>query len=553
MNLYTSSAASPSTFAGTGYSPFLQNSVAEFDLGYLSQVAGTYGFLPNTVRQDEWGIYFGDRWKVTPKLTADLGIRWEYYPMYTRNGIDKFEVYDPNTNLMSFGGLGGNPLHLGVTTSKKLFDPRIGLAYQVNAKMVVRAGFGIANNTLPFGDTFYGWYPASITQTWLPPSTYVSQFLPYDTFAQGIPRVQTPDLSSGKVFVPPNVLVQTATPGTYTNGYVESWNFFVERRLPGEILLNAGYVGNHLVHEIDGVNINAAPLGGGSAGQPLSQYGTTIPIYLYRNNLDSNYNSLQVSFTRRAHGGLFLQGAYTYSKAMGYEDDDSYPADGNGMLFNCLPSPAMPRGCQYLNYAPLAFDHTHMLKVGFGYDLPFGPGKKWSSSSRAANLIVGGWEVNGVFTGMTGDPQMLSQDTYDLNTPDTSQLPNLVAPAKYIKGEGTFGNSAIGTYPGYYWYDPTSFVPNTSTTSVGNLSRNLSWLRGPGVVQLDGSLFRHFKVKERWDLEFRAETMNFTNSPHFSDPNNTCSNVSGQCLGGFGQITSAFGQRIVQLGLKVKF
>jgi hypothetical protein len=545
MGLYTSATPSEGSFAGTGYSPYLQNSVAAFDLGYMSEVDKSFQYINFTARSWQYGSYFGDRWKVSPKLTLDLGIRWEYYPMLTRNGADQFELYDPSSNTLEFGGIAGNPTHLGVTTSKKLFDPRVGAAYQLRDSTVIRAGFGISNDTMPLERPLRGYYPMVIAASNFVPSSFVSGFIPYTTFAGGIPEAQGPDISSGSVNPPPNVTVGTVAPGEFKRGYVESWNFFIEQRLPGDILLNAGYVGNHFVHELNGQDINAAPLGAGSAGQPLARFGRYIPTYIYQGYLDSHYNSLQVSVNRRTSNGLFLQGAYTYSRTMGYEDDNTYQ---NNLRFNCPPSPAMPKGCLQLNYGPTSFDHTHVLKMSFVYELPFGTGKRWNSSNRVVNTIVGGWQVNGIFTAMTGDPLSLSQNRNTINTPATPQTPDAIAPAKYVKGHSEFGS-----YSGIYWFDPSTFVPNLSTDSVGNLPRRLSWLRGPGVVQMDASLFRRFKVKERFELEVRGEALNVTNSTHFSDPNTTCSVVGDRCLGSFGQIGSAFGQRIVQLGAVVRF
>lgn len=545
MNLYTSSTPSTANFAGQGYSSYLQNSVAAFDLGYVSEVDKSMQYINFTAKSWQIGTYFGDRWKVNPKLTVDLGLRWEYYPMLTRDGLDKFELYDPSKNILSFGGVAGNPTHLGVTTSSKLFDPRVGIAYQINDKTVVRAGFGISNDTMPLERPLRGYYPMVIAASNFVPSSFVSGFLPYGTFAQGIPPLVGPNISSGSITPPSNVQIGTTAPGEFKRGYVESWNFFIERILPGHIVLNAGYVGNHFVHELNGMDVNAAPLGAGAAGQPLAPFGRYIPTYQYAGYLDSHYHSLQISLNRRAAKGLFLQGAYTLSRAMSYEDDNTY---GNNLRYNCPPSQAMPQGCLRYNYAPASFDHTHMLKMAFVYELPFGKGKSFSSSHDAVNAVIGGWQINGVFTALTGDPLSLTQNRTTINTPGTAQAPNVTSSARYIKD-----NAQFGTYSGIYWFDPSSFAPNLSTTSIGNLPRRLSWLRGPGVVQLDASLFRHFKIKERFDLELRGEATNVSNSTHYSDPSTTCSVVGASCLGTFGQVRSTYGQRLVQVGATMRF
>jgi hypothetical protein len=545
MELYTSSMPSTANFVGRGFSPYLQNSVAAFNLGLASQVQKSMQYIDFTAHTWNWGLYFGDRFKATQKLTFDLGLRWEYYPLPTRDGPQTFERYDPDTNTLLLGGLGGNPEHLGVTTSKKLFAPRIGVAFRVTEQTAVRAGYGIAYDSMPLERPMRGFYPMVIAATYFNPSTFVSGFLPYTDFATGIPTLQGPDLSTGRITPPGNVEVHFMPPGQFRRGYIQSWNLSIERRLPADVLVNVAYVGNRFAHELNGRDINAAPLGAGSAGQPLARYGRFITTPSYEGYLDSKYHSLQVSVNRRTASGLFLQGSYTWSRTMAFTDDNTY---GNNVRFNCPPSPAMPQGCLQLNYGPTSFDRTHMGKAAFVWELPFGAKHALSTSNRALNAIIGGWQINGIFTVMTGAPLQISQSRNGLNTPGTPQNPFVVTQPEYIKDEAQFD-----AYSGVYWFNPTAFVPNFTNNEIGNIPRRVSWLRGPGVTQLDASLFRHFRFGERFDFEVRAEAMNVTNSTHFGDPNTTCTVVGNSCLGAFGQIRSAFGQRIVQLGAVARF
>lgn len=530
-------ATGPSGFAPDSAS---QNGLAVFDLGLMSETQKSLQYIKSTAKDTQFGAYFGDRWKVTPKFTADLGVRWEYFPIITRDGIDKFEVYDPTTNVLNLGGIGNNPTHLGVTASKKLFTPRIGLAYRWTDKMVFRAGFGIANDTLPLERPLRGFYPLAIGEDDVVPSSPVSSYQPLATFAQGIPLIQPPNLSTGKITPPGNVIIGTLAPGPFKRAYIESWNVFAERQLPGQFLLDVGYVGNHYVHEFNGHNLNAGYLGGGAAGQPLyAAYGRTGQTYQFAGYLDSHYNGLQVSITRHTYQGLYVQGSYTYSHAIGYTDDNSWE---NQLRFNCTPTPTMPQGCQYLNRGAPSFDHTHVLKMAFIYELPFGTGKKWANSNHAARAVFGGWQANGVISAWNGAPMQLTTDINNLQSPGTAQDPNQIAPVKYTHQQG----------PGQYWFDPSSFAPAVGLT-LGTVGRNPSWLRGPGLEQLDFSMFRHFKLTERYNLEFRLEGQNALNNPHFNPPNLTCTDVNGACGGRFGQISSAYGQRVVQIGLKMRF
>jgi Carboxypeptidase regulatory-like domain len=543
---------------GVTLSPFVQNATALFDLGMISEAQNDAQFIKSTGKDTQMAFYFGDRWKVTPKLTADLGVRWEYFPLIIRDGEDKGELFDTATGQLHFGGLGGNPPHNGMTSSKTLFMPRVGLAYQINLKTVVRAGFGMSDDTTPLERPLRGFFPLAIgadnfdTSNTAEASACAGQasgatcFLPVATFAQGVPVIGVPDLSTGTITPPSNVDVGTLGPGAYHRGYVESWNLFVERQLPSDFLLSAGYVGNHYVHEFNGRDLNAAPLYGIEPSYGGIQRGGGT--YQFQGYLDSHYNSLQVSLSHRSAHGLYVQAAYTYSKAMGYVNDNTWE---NGLEFNCPPSTSMPQGCQQLNYGPLSFDHTQTLKLAFVYDLPFGAGKRWANS-RAANGVLGGWKLNGVFTAFTGAPLQMSQDISNIATYDTSAVPLHVTGIQYLGG----GNNSAGVPQ---WFNSTAFVPNESSTLIGNINRTQSWLRGPGLWQFDPSLARIFKLTERFKLEVRAEAENVFNTPHFQSINTGCTltaDPSGgpdTCGTALGTIGGSYGQRLVQFGAFIRF
>jgi hypothetical protein len=533
------------TAAGTGFTTARQNEVALFDLGIISASNKSRQYIKNTAKDTQFGLYVGDRWKATPKLTVDAGLRYEYFPLIIRDGAIKFERYDPSTNETLLGGVGGNSIHLGATSSKKLFTPRLGLAYRFHDKTVFRTGFGLSNDTLPLERPLRGFFPLSLGASYIVPNTNYSQWQPLGTFADGIPLIPDPDISKGNIVAPNTVDVGTLGPGEFKRAYVIFWNAFVQRQLPHEFLLDVGYVGNHYVHEMNGRDLNAATLGGGSASQPLyTAFARTAGTYQFQGYLDSHYNSLQISLNRHYALGLYVQGSYTYSKVVGYTNDNSWE---NALRFSCPGSSALPQGCQGLNRGVANFDHTHMVKMAFVYELPLGAGKKWANSEKVSRAILGGWQLNGVFSGWTGPPLQLGADSGRLHTPGSSQDPDQIAPLSYPKGQG----------PGQYWFNISGFAPVLDNNRFGTVGRNPSWLRGPGLVQMDASLFRHFRLTERFDLEFRAEAQNLTNSPHFQftsgDSGLTCTNINGACGGTFGQITNGYGERYVQLGLKLRF
>ena len=579
---YAGDGSTPNFFDSTGapiaFNPGPWNSIAAFNLGLSSEVQNGQQFIKATNKDWQEALYVGDTFRITPKLTVDAGVRWEYFPLITRDGASKFEVYDTSTNQLYLGGLGNHDTHLGntpvgVSSSKKLFAPRFGLAYQFNDKTVIRTAYGITYDTLPLERPLRGFWPYTIgadNNVVLPGvSDTVTQFLPYATFnagtntvnniagspatssglANGVPLIQSPTgFESGVLTPPTNVTIGTLAPGQFTRGYVQFWNFTVERKLPGDTLLTAGYVGNHLTHEFNGRDANVASLGGGNDSTPLfAAFGRpqSSGTYLFNGYLDSHYNSLQVSLNRHVTNGLFLQGSYTYSKVIGYMNDEGWE---NGLAFNCTPNALMPQGCQSLNRHTLSFDHTHVLKMAFIYSLPFGAGQKFATSG-AASAVLGGWQMNGIVTGISGSPLYVSQGTNNLNTPGTSQSPDFVGGLTMTGGTG----------PGEQWFNtsafrPVEFAANQPVRIGSAASRGESWLRGPGLMQLDLSLFRTFKLTERFKLKVRAETLNFSNTPHWNNPDETCTiTTAGVCGGSLGQITGGFGQRILQLGAEVDF
>jgi hypothetical protein len=330
----------------TRFTSSLQDSVAEFDLGLLSGVQKGEQFIKMTDREWQMDWYFGDVWKVTPKLTTDLGLQYYHFTLPTRNGTVKMEGYNPATNTLSLGGVGGNPATLDYSESNELFAPHTGIAYRLPRGMVFRAGYGLDYDTLPLERPLRGYYPLSLGENVVVPSSPVSTYLPYDTFAQGIPPIQNPNISTGQITPPGDVVVETLAHGEFKRGYVQSWNATVEKQLPGQVLLNVAYVGNSLVHELNAVDINAATLDGGAASQPLDKYGRYIPTLFYQGYLTSHYNSLQVSADKRMGHGLFLQGAYTYSNTIAYEPDEVAATESSGLLYNCPASAAMLRGAR---------------------------------------------------------------------------------------------------------------------------------------------------------------------------------------------------------------
>lgn len=497
------------------------NAYAAFLLGLPNELKETLQYERFTAYNWEYGSYAQDHWKISQKLTASMGLRWELYPMMTRSAPrGGIEEYNTTTNQVALGGVGGNAKDLGITTSHKLFAPRLGLTYRLTPKTVVRSGFGISIDPLPLARPLRGWFPLTVGNLYIAPNSYSA----YDTFAQGIPAAVAPSLTTSPLTVPLTAQERYIDGTEIRRGYAESWNLVVERELPSHIMASAAYVGTHMVHQFVDLDVNAGVPGGGAAGQPLdAAFGRTAITWAWNGRYSANYNALQVSFERHANDGITLKGAYTYSKAIDMTD-----ADGWAQLIFYSPSQISR------NRADSGFDIPQNLEVSGIYEFPFGAGKKYLTTG-VPSKILGGWEWNSVFAAHSGEPFTVTASATSLNAPDNTQTANVVKwPVQKLGG----------TRPGQDYYDPTAFAAVT-TASFGTAGRNI--LLAPRLVDWDTSLFRSVPLHDQLALQFRAEVFNTGNTPHFNAPNANVSTPSS-----FMTISSCQqDQRNIRLGMRL--
>ena len=498
------------------------NAYASYLLGLPQTVRRASQFEVMTAYNWQLAWYVRDRWQITPKLTLSLGLRYELFPLQTRGGRGGIEGYDPATNLVSVGGIGGVPKGLGISTSHKLFAPRFGFAYRLNNVTVVRGGYGIAYNPMPLARPLRGFFPLVFAATF----NSANSFQPEGTFEQGIPNIVLPDISSGKVPLPATAAMRFIPGNQLHRGYVQSWNLTVERVLPGAVTASVAYVGTQTVRSLADREINAAAPGAGTTGRPLNAaFGHSVDTWAWNGYLSANYHSLQAAAHRRAAAGLLLQAAYTYSKAINWTDEDGWTGT---IMYNWQP--VFSR-----NRARAGYDIPHMFHMGFVYDLPAGKGRKFATAG-VARWIFGDWRLNGVFSSYVGRPFTVTAAQGALNAPGNTQTADQVKPEVQKLG---------GIGPGLPLYDPTAYLAPTGVR-FGTSGRNV--LRGPGVVNLDLALFRGFPIGERCKLEFRGEAANSTNTPHFNNPN---ANISAA---NFLAVTSAVAdQRQLRFGLRLSW
>jgi Carboxypeptidase regulatory-like domain len=503
---------------------------------FLLDVPGQAGrdlatFFPN-YRATQFFAFAQDKWLVTPKLSADIGLRWEFYPAATPAAKGGFSNYDPTNNTLLVSGIGGIPSDLGIATHYKYFAPRLGLAYRLKESTVFRVGFGISYT--PFPDNSYAYnFPVRANNAFNPAvASFGPAVLPNGqttTFENGFPAPILPVVPSNGIITNPAVAVNYFVVNqNFKNPYVESWNAAIQQSLPWRFVLDLAYVGNHSVDTVVNYNLNAATVVGlGNKGLPeFNSFGRTASTNLLFAGYSSSYNALQVKFDRRFTGGLATTTAYTFGKGMGFQTDD----DG-GLSFYIN---------QRRDYARNDFDRTHTFVQSIVYDLPFGNGRRWVSSGVGA-AILGGWRVSSFLTIMSGLPLYFTANSTSLLAPGNTQTPNLVAPVQILHGIGT-------TNP---WFTASSFTAPAADT-FGNVGRN--YLSGPGFFNLDASLSKSIRLTERYNLDLRLEAFGVTNTPQFFFASNGGS-AAGLTLGSssFGDITSATGGRTLQLGAKFNF
>ena len=516
--------------AANGY-----NSWADFLLGLPQLVQKDTQYLnPATLRENVWAFYAQDQWRATAKLTVNYGVRYEYYPMATRDhsGLDIFNPADGNIYVE---GSAGVPASVKVQAGKGMIAPRLGLAYRIDPKTVARAGFGLSTNPDSFRNVLTT-YPSVVSQTIQGNTGNVSPIIggvPV-TLVTGIPTLTPPTLSPsspsvalGTLGTPAGSLGATTLPLKYRRGYYESYNAALERELPGAITLNATYVGELIIREVPGLNINANQAPGQTVAQePMNAlYGITAGITSEIPNGTGHYNGLQAQAKRRFSGENSVAVNYTYSRSINDYGDQS---DGESGLFTAMGGPYWR-----LNRGVAGFDRTHNFQVFGNYMLPFGKGQAYLQNG-VTGYILGGWSMSGSLSRESGTPFTVTGSGGSLgpSTSGSSQFADVISKSNMILG----GHDSSHPY-----FNPANFADPSvaekatsgSSCSAANTAvcrfgtAGLHSLRGPGLTNLSVSMARAFTISDRFGLVFRAEAFNLTNTPQFSNPASSVTASSG--------------------------
>ncbi len=488
---------------------------------------------PHT-RSWELAFYGEDTFKITSKLTLIYGIRYEYQNPYTETSNYQSN-FDPATNLILIAGRGGNSAAL-MNARKNDFSPRLGFAYRVTPRTVIRGGYGLFYTPENDGreEVLTKNYPFAVQQIYYN-SPYAYPFT-YQIDA-GIPRSTTIPLAPGQSSIDPSTIpngnIQTSyyvDPNLRT-GYSQVYNLTVQREVTSTMTAEAAYVGSvsrALPYAIGNINLNNAitsDLGHIEAQESLG-WGT--------------YNSLQLKATKRAGKNLTFLGAYTYSHNI-----DNGPAPFNLGINHNQPQNPFDLGPEK---ASADYDLRHLFVFSAAYSLPFGHGQQFGSDwNSVENAVLGGWQLNGIFVAQSGTPVNVVQNGNNANQPGLR--PNVTGDPNLPKGQRTlqkYFNTSAFCDPNTTTCQPAT-PSNEPNSYFGDAGRNL--VRGPGLVNGDFSIFKNFAFTERMKLQTRFEFFNVTNTPHFANPGGDLSAAST-----FGVINKTIDNpRIIQFAAKFIF
>jgi hypothetical protein len=553
------------------------SSFASFLLGAVDSGSLETGY-PQGLRYPSHSLFAQDDWKITPTLTANIGLRVEINPPY----YDKYgglSYFDPTlANPGASGAPGavrftgyGNPLNYYDTQHG--FGPRAGLAWQLAKDTVIRAGFGIFHSNYK---QMGGNNGIESAPTWSSPNTGVAPAFYWDN---GWPSYQQPP------YIKPDYAVGSGFPLWYyidqISGILPSsttWNFAVSRSLPGSLVLDLTYTGTKGTHlasnrindmQVDpkyanlGTTLNKlitdpavvalgfkppfanfVSLMGGNA--TLRQSLRLFPQYTSLGARDwseydgnSSYNSLIVKVTKRLSHGLSMVGSYNWSKIL--TDADMELADvaiGAGVGFGVAQNNLNRR----LERSYSALDIPHQFKLAFSYDLPFGKGRSYLHSGLLSH-IVGQWTVSSYTLAQSGFPLGVVDNAYSNYLYAGTPRPDVVSNnwRTSVAGTGSFDPIAN------LWLDSSQFSrrANPAVNPFGNGPRLDGAARSARVVRVNSTVMRDFVIKENVKAEFRWEAYDLFNNKIWSVPTMDLSSAS------FGRVGGASGNRTMQMALKL--
>jgi TonB dependent receptor len=473
----------------------------------------------------ETHFYGQDSWKVSDRFTLMYGARYEYQAPYVEQN-DQAANFDLASGRILLAGRGDNSRSL-IRPDKNNIAPRFGFALRLTNHTVLRGGYGVyySPENDARNDVLTKNFPFAVRQDF---SNDIFGGLPFPyVLDRGVTRITSvpvdPDVASLTPADIPQANIQDIffVDPNFRTGYSQLFNLVMQRELTSRLSVEIGYVGSlsrKLPYAVG--NLNRGNRVTDQLGKIEAQFSAG----------SGSYHSMQIKANKRLSRGFSLLASYTFGKNM---DNGPAPFNLNRQFSNQQPQDAFRLD---LERALSSIDVKHNLVVSYIYELPFGKGKRFLSGlSGAPQVILGGWQINGIFQARSGLPVNVVRNSnlrgFEGLRPDILRNPNL------DRSERTLER----------YFDTDAFnVLGLEGDELGTAGRNL--IRGPGFVNFDFSTFKNFALTERAQLQLRFEFFNLTNTPHFANPNSDLS------TGAFGSVQRTIANpRIVQFAAKIKF
>jgi hypothetical protein len=563
--------------------PYSGYGQADMRLGYGEYYRINYNRPYFYLRQTEIGSYVQDSWKLSPRFTLNYGLRWDYWTPYfeSANRLFNMDVSQYQTTQQLITPAGHPAETLGVPPSllqsyadaglkwttadkanfpsklqngdKRDFAPRIGAAFKLNNKTVLRGGYGVYYWTVPMSQMLLEQlHSAPLTLSYTTETDYWNQINYYDVFHTPVPGEKVGDPEMVKIGAQGLQTPFGFTPvdKNWRNARGQEWNFTIEREISPMTSLRISYIGNHGSNLEQSVQLNAQQsqyLHAVQTGLPTPADYAQLRANPFWYDLDyrtpigySNSNSLQVNVQRRTYRGLQFQGYYVFSRSLSTTDSNGYASQPGDIVPDAviLPNGGSLSQRLRLNYYNVGSIPKHQVNWNLIYDLPFGRGKAFGRNvSGVLNQVIGNWQIatiGGFRTGswltpdqgyqMISDPRLSANQRKVINFNGTPQL---------LYFRGNFDPTGTGLTN----YQPALILPGPNHDNLvpvqlkdgstqmfpydvyNSMSKN--FIEGPKNWNVDFSVFKNFQIAERWKLRFTADAFNVFNHPNNINPNGT--------------------------------
>jgi hypothetical protein len=519
--------------------------LATFLLGDVTSFARYVSTSSNAAeRQKRFYFYGEDTWRATQKLTIAYGLRWDIVNPEYVTGKGQGSFLDLNTGNLRVAGYGNIGDNFNVERNWHNFAPRIGIAYEVTPKTVVRMGYGRSYDLGVFG-SIYGHVvtqnlPVLASQSLNAPTSFSDVF----SLTTGPPAAVFPAIPSDGLLPEPVGVSSHARSNRLRLARVDAYNFTVQRQVTKTVSAEIAYVGNRghgfyannpdtNYNEPSIVGFAATPQVPKDARRPFAKFGWTQDIIYVGNDAPNFYDSLQTKVEKRFSGGLELVAHYTFAKSLDH-DRDYWVID--------------PR----VGYGPDDYNRKHVFSFSSVYELPFGKGKHFmGDASRAMDYVVGGWQLTTTTNWSSGLPWTPSYNECSSDIDTGPCRPILVG---HLSSSVGHFDPVAGTVP-FYTPVPTLALNGDTNGAFqrpqkGTFGSGRNPFYGPRFFNSDLSLFKNFTITEQVKGQFRFEAFNVFNKVNLGNPNNCIDCSGGGVINGIAPNAS---MRQLDFGFKFTF